>query len=539
MFGHSCLLTLMILPVSLLAQVDRDLPGVSAVLEALKTPPANATLLPLRSRVDGVLVALPGAVPPSQRPCLLVVAGLNPDHRVGVQLAARLPAALFAAAQTDTALAETLARYTIEVIAAPAPEALEFAASGPVRECRATPEPVDDDNDGLVDEDGPDDLDGDGIIATLRAPDANGVWRSSDEDARLLVKADVSKGERGVWKIVSEGIDNDGDGLVNEDGPGGVDLDRNFAHGWKEAERSAGSSCPSETASRALLEHVLQRRTVAAVYVLGWRDNIAQLARTNDAAAPRAPNGLLPEDVAWAKPLTASLAKILGANDGTEDSADGGFHQWAYAQYGVPAFASRVVYRTELPAEAKLPSGKAPESVDAKWLLHSDLTGGVGFMPWKACAHPTWKGAELGGFMPLWKVSADEERLAVLLQAQVKAVAAIVQAFSVVRIETLDSKALGSGLHEITVDIFSRGSLPMATAQARVTRVAQPLLVRFACGEARLIDGAVLTKLERLGDGGHERLRWLVQTDGHLDVKVSTESPRSGADAASLKVEVR
>ena len=532
-------MVLLLLPAALVAQTDRDLPLVQGVLQALQRPHEGATLLPVRAGVDGVLVALPGEVPATERPCVLVVAGLNPDHRVGVQVAAQLPQALLAAAKEDPALAECLARCAVEVIAVPAPDALEWAARGALREARAVPAPMDDDNDGLVDEDGPEDMNGDGIIASMRAPDDDGVWRISDEDPRLLVKADASKGERGAWKLTTEGIDNDGDGLINEDGPGGVDLDRNFAHGWKEGEREVGSSCPSEVASRALIEHVLQRRSVAAVLVLGWRDNIAQLPRTNDAAGKRAPNGLHTEDVAWAKPLTASLAKVLGATDGVEDTADGGFHQWAYAQHGLPAFASRVAYRLELPADSKLPSGKAPESLEAKWLLQSDAAVAQGFMPWSPCEHPTWKGAELGGFAPLWKVHLDAAQLAAAVKAQVLAVAAIAQALPRVGVGKLASKDLGAGLYEITADIHCRGLLPMATAQARATRTARPLLVRFVCGTGSLVDGEVLTRLERLGTNGHERLRWLVQTNGTLDVTVSTNSDRCGNSSAQLKVEVR
>ena len=87
--------------------------------------------------------------------------------------------------------------------------------------------PKDDDRDGLVDEDGPDDLDGDGNICTMRRKDPFGQYKTDPEDPRLMVR--VKPGEKGEWTLLGEeGIDNDGDGKVNEDGEGYVDGNRNW-----------------------------------------------------------------------------------------------------------------------------------------------------------------------------------------------------------------------------------------------------------------------------------------------------------------------
>ncbi|MBM3297776.1 MAG: hypothetical protein FJY83_09290, partial [Candidatus Aminicenantes bacterium] len=87
--------------------------------------------------------------------------------------------------------------------------------------------PYDSDRDGLADEDGPDDLDGDGSITQMRKRDPNGTHRAHPEDPRIMIP--VKPGEKGEWILLGqEGIDNDGDGLVNEDGPGGYDMNRNY-----------------------------------------------------------------------------------------------------------------------------------------------------------------------------------------------------------------------------------------------------------------------------------------------------------------------
>jgi len=93
--------------------------------------------------------------------------------------------------------------------------------------------PVDDDNDGLYDEDDVDDLNNNGTIEQIRKyVPGQGTHRISGFDPRLLEPAPV--GTRGDYVILGyEGLDNDGDGKVNEDPPGRYDPNRNYPSGWQ------------------------------------------------------------------------------------------------------------------------------------------------------------------------------------------------------------------------------------------------------------------------------------------------------------------
>jgi hypothetical protein len=94
--------------------------------------------------------------------------------------------------------------------------------------------------DGLLDEDGDDDLDGDGNICTMRRKDPFGAYRTDPEDPRLMIR--VKPGEKGEWTLLGEeGIDNDGDGKVNEDGEGYVDGNRNWGSNWAPPYVQSGS----------------------------------------------------------------------------------------------------------------------------------------------------------------------------------------------------------------------------------------------------------------------------------------------------------
>ena len=92
--------------------------------------------------------------------------------------------------------------------------------------------PYDNDRDGVADEDGPEDLDKDGSITQMRRKSPTGRYKAHPDDPRIMVQ--IRPGEKGEYELLgSEGIDNDGDGLVNEDGPGGYDMNRNFGYNWQ------------------------------------------------------------------------------------------------------------------------------------------------------------------------------------------------------------------------------------------------------------------------------------------------------------------
>ncbi len=108
---------------------------------------------------------------------------------------------------------------------------------------RTLPVPIDDDRDGLFDEDGFDDLNGDGEITMMRkrVPLGQGTHKLDPKDSRLLVP--VAQNELGDWIMLGfEGLDNDGDGQVNEDPYGYVDPNRIWGQGFMPRYVQAGSS---------------------------------------------------------------------------------------------------------------------------------------------------------------------------------------------------------------------------------------------------------------------------------------------------------
>ena len=99
----------------------------------------------------------------------------------------------------------------------------------------------DDDNDGKINEDGPDDLDGDGRILQFRYKDPRGNYIIDDQDPRLMIR--LRRGQKTDsqrYSVIAEDRDNDGDGRRGEDSESGIDLNRNFPEGWWRTDGFAG-----------------------------------------------------------------------------------------------------------------------------------------------------------------------------------------------------------------------------------------------------------------------------------------------------------
>jgi len=124
--------------------------------------------------------------------------------------------------------------------------------------------PEDNDGDGLYDEDQTEDVDGDGELSTMYIEDPKGNYKLS-ADKRQFVRVEYpEEGIKLFTRIGSEGYDNDGDGLINEDDIGGPDPNRNFPYGWN---LQAGNPYPmSEPECRNVFEFQLKHPNIFASF---------------------------------------------------------------------------------------------------------------------------------------------------------------------------------------------------------------------------------------------------------------------------------
>ena len=224
--------------------------------------------------VWAVEVAHAAGVPADQRPALLVAANLEGDQLIGSELALYFARHLATSYASDAQVKTLLDSHAVYILPRVNPDGAELMFGNVKSFRRTNARKADEDNDGRVDEDGPEDLNGDGFISTMRVKDPKGPYMAHPEDPRLLRRADAARGEAGGWSVYWEGTDNDGDGFLNEDGPGGVDLNRNFQHRYPYYTPDAGPHMISEPETRAVMDYILKKRNVAAILTFGSSDNL-------------------------------------------------------------------------------------------------------------------------------------------------------------------------------------------------------------------------------------------------------------------------
>lgn len=499
----------------------------------------------------------------SSKPALLIVAGLDGRHLVGTETAFRVAKNILANH------ADILQEITIYVIPRVNSDGVELNLSsinaGHIGAMRA----VDSDRDGLINEDGPDDLNGDGIITLMRRLnnplDDNATHLADPSELRLLKKPDVAKGERAIYSIYPEGIDNDNDGQINEDGPGMVDLDRNFMHEWPEHALDAGPYQVSEPESLALAKFVLEHRNIVAAIVFGRHDNLINVpdGKGKDVSG-KGPKNLDSKDVALYKEISKVFKETTDQKRAPKENSDGSFHAWLYAQRGIPTFATVVWGRPDPSPEPKPDEAeeedkdkhkeetdadegenveeetpeeksdkqepKPSDAEDAAWLTYSDRDrDGLGFVPWQEFDHPTLGAVEIGGFVPGFKMNPPADELDGLAEKQTQFVLELIERRPKLVIQGPDIKMLGPGVYEIRFGIVNEGYLPSATTMASKAKAIPPTVVRISTVLDQIISGERVSRNWQIaGSGGRFTQRWIIRSEDSKKVTIDVVSAQLG-----------
>lgn len=296
--------------------------------------------------IQCIQIARIGTTPIDDRAAILVVAGIDGGHILGSEVAIDLVEHLLAKDSSDTI--DLLETHKLYIIPQVNPDVAQYYFASVQNGERKNNRPYDDDHDGLLDEDGGDDLNGDGFITMMRIPDLEKATHLADPDEpRLHIKPDALKGQAATFVLYTEGIDNDNDGKYNEDGLGGVDLNKNFMHGYQIHGDGAGPWQLSERESKALADFVLEHQEIAAIVVYGQHDTLSKPLTENGKDKAGAPKNLDSGDVEIYKQVSERFNELASLTNTTQPNWDGSFVAWAYAQYGVPAFSTPLWSRSD------------------------------------------------------------------------------------------------------------------------------------------------------------------------------------------------
>ena len=281
-----------------------------------------------------------------ERPAILVVAGIDAEYLVSTEVATRIAEELL---EHHSSMLEDM---TVYIVPRANPDGAARNMGKILSAHSGNARLVDEDRDRMLDEDHADDLNGDGIITMMRRLEPTLSETPSHladpDDPRLNIKPDASEGQRAVFTLYPEGLDNDGDGQINEDGFGAVDINMNFMHRWPEHDPHAGRYALSEPEAYALARFVLDHDDIVAAVTIGKHDNLINQpdAKKKDITS-RSPLEIDAGDADLYKEAGEWFKDAAAFASAEKHDSAGSFHAWLYAQRGLPSFAVNAWARSD------------------------------------------------------------------------------------------------------------------------------------------------------------------------------------------------
>jgi len=408
--------------------------------------------------------------------------------------------------------------------------------------------PVDSDGDGLFDEDGPNDLNGNGVIEQIRKyVPGQGTHRLSANDPRLLEA--VPPGEIGDWVLLgSEGIDDDGDGLINEDPVGGYDPNRNYGSDWQPNYVQGGS-----------MDYPFQLPEARAINdFMVTRPNIAGFQSFHNSGGMI----LRPPGAAWYGQYPRDDVRVYDEIGETGErmlpyynyyviwrglySVHGGSIDWTNDGLGIISYSNELwnggqYFNSPLLQEQQRDPGSPISGQASRYFFDDLLEFGDQYVEWAPFDHPEYGAVEMGGFKKL-SGRVNPRFLSMELFHRN-------MAFTLYHADMMPMMSMGEttierlegDLFRVRVDITNERLIPTITVKARENRVVRPDLItvdgnvsvvaagwvqnKFRPGPTDMIDQPELDRiLVRSGaPGRHTRtIEYLVRGSGNMTVEYSS-----------------
>ncbi|MDQ3654632.1 MAG: M14 family metallopeptidase [Chloroflexota bacterium] len=434
------------------------------------------------------------------KPAYFVDANIHDGEVAGVATTLWLINHLLTKVESDPAIRTLFDETTLYVIPAINVDAMDLMLTGQASRVRSSvrPFPHKEQQDGLVKHD----LDGNGMVASMRVKDPQGPWKVSERDSRLMVKRGVDETGGDYYFLLPEGTIQNWDGGAVKIAPDlmGLDVNRNFPADWAPywEQHGAGEYPLSEPETRAL----------AAFLVAHPNIHGAQHFHTQSAAILRPPTSKPDEDL---PKFDLETYKAIGAM-GEEETGypcisifhdfaydkkkpiRGGLLDWVYEQLGAFAFATEL---WSLPKKAgvEVPDfieffPRRSEEVDLAMLkVLDDELDGQGYKEWEPFDHPQLGTVEIGGwdYQFAWQ-NPPGPWLEDVTSTNARFVIRAMKTAPKLAIQSPQVEALGGDLYKVSAIVQNTGFLPTyVSEQGKKAGVNKPVKASI-----ELADGAEL-----------------------------------------------
>ncbi|MFO7732579.1 MAG: M14 family metallopeptidase [Candidatus Aminicenantes bacterium] len=384
------------------------------------------------------------------------------------------------------------------------PDGRQYFMEGPGGNARTGHVPVDDDNDGLFDEDPPEDINGNGVIEQIRMHvPGRGTHRISRLDPNILEPAPF--GETGDYILLGmEGIDNDGDGLVNEDGPGSYDPNRNWASDWQPSYIQGGAmDYPFQLPeSRAVNDFLMAHPNIAGVQ--SYHNSGGMILRGPGAEASGEypmPDARFYDELGRNGERILPYYRYLVIWSGLY-TVHGGFIDWTNDGLGIISFSNELwsgeQYFTSpaLKDQQKDPSGPIAPAV-SRYFFDRHLEFGDQFVEWTPFDHPQYGKVEMGGVWKKFQGRIPPRFMNEELCHRNMAFS-LYQAdeMPMIRMGGTSVEAVGGGVFRVFVDITNPKTAPTIMAKAAQNNVVRPDLLTVDGGSVEVIAAGFIDNKE-------------------------------------------
>ncbi len=424
---------------------------------------------------------------------------------------------------------------------------------------RSSVRPHDTDGDGALDEDPPEDLNGDGHITQMRVRDPRGNMKISPDDPRLMVSC--REGETCGWRVYSEGIDNDNDGRYNEDGVGGLDINRNWPIDWQQEyiQNGAGPYPLSEPEARAVTEFLFAHKNITGVVNHHMAGNFLYRPPTHRKFDPITgiEEQMAPEDNAvfelFGRKYTEIINKqpvrnVYGRGEPPRGGAIWGvFMAWAYEHYGVFSWVPEMGSLVPFCDYDK--NGTVTPAEQMKW--NDTELGGKIFVDWKPYKHPQLGEVEIGGFISKLYDPARKTYTNLMcypgpvfedfLKKHTEWNLYLVSMSPLVRIADVKATKGDAGYIRIEASVHNEGHLPTnVTRQAIRNETARTVKAVLELTGATLVMGKATADLGHIAGNRAPAVKaeWMVKADGRGEPRATVRviSEKGGTDSREISL---
>lgn len=512
-----------------------------------------------------------GTGDPLHKPAIWVDAGIDADEVVAIEAALGLVHRLLTS--DDPQVAALRRTRTFYIAPSVIPDVSELHHTTHIRPRDTTMRPWDDDGDGLLDEDGPDDLDGDGQALQMRKEDPEGEWVKDERDERLMRQR--RPGDEGpFYTLYPEALDNDGDGKYGEDPVGGIDPNRNYPGNWSLEQSGSGPFPGSERELRAMLDFVLDHPNIAASQHLHSSGGV--ILRPPSVPDLKLPAGderlyvalsrrgleitgynLATPVYDWNWPRGSRNTKLgqvwrdregklqvggeIASGGGYVDMPDddppgesaypayGGSIDGMYLLFGVLAFANEIYQM------GQDTNGNGIVEPIEQLAYNDRALRGAAFKPWTPFDHRQLGRVEIGGWRKFGHNNPLPAELPREVERNVDFVLMQAAHTQLLEIAGVEAESLGGDVYRVRARVRNAGYVPTELEMRQLQGRAVPVRVTLAAGEGvELLSEQARQELGTLAGHQEKRVEWLVRAPSGGAVTVIAAHPKAGTTTARV-----